>query len=101
MGKRRYPSLLKWIVFQAKISSISGIFMTRTSFHIKMMSDSSLPSVVYMQTNVLFALYVFVCLHILVCNTYFVVLFCLSSSCVPYIAGFSGLSSSDSHFSIL
>ena len=34
-----------------------------------------------------------VCLHIMVSNTYSVVLlFCLSSSCVPYVVSFSGLS---------
>jgi len=32
-------------------------------------------------------------LHIVLCNTYCVVfLFCFSSSCVPYVASFSGLS---------
>ena len=36
---------------------------------------------------------IYVCLHIVVSNTYCVVfLFCCSLSCVPYVANFSGLS---------
>jgi len=48
---------------------------------------------------VLFTLFVFV---IVVSNTYCVVfLFCFSSSCVPYVASFSGLSIFDWPFGIL
>ena len=43
-----------------------------------------------------------VCLHIVVSNTYLVVLlFCISSSCVSYVASFSGLSMFDCPFGIL
>jgi len=43
-----------------------------------------------------------VCLHILVSNTHCVVfLFCFSSSCVSYVASFSGLSIFDLPFGIL
>ena len=42
-----------------------------------------------------------VCLGIVVSNTYCVVfLFCLSSSCVPFVAGFSSLFNFDYHFGI-
>ena len=58
---------------------------------IKTMFISSLPPVVCRRTRVLFYV-ICVCLHIVVSNTYCVVLlFCLSSSCVPYIASFSRL----------
>ena len=40
-----------------------------------------------------------ICLRIVVSNTYCVVFqFCLSSSCVPYVASFSGLSNLDCSF---
>ena len=48
-----------------------------------------------------------VCLSIVVFNTYCVVflfcfvLFCFSSSCVPYVVSFSGFSIFDCHFGIL
>ena len=43
-----------------------------------------------------------VCLRIVMCNTYCVVfLFCFFSSCVPYVASFSGLSIFDCPFGIL
>ena len=61
------------------------------------MFGSSLPPVVCKRANVLFTLYEYV-----VPNTYCVVfLFCLSSSCVPYASGFSGLSNFDCPFGIL
>jgi len=55
------------------------------------MFGSSLPPVVCRRVDVLFTLFVFV--YVLnTSNTYCVVfLFCLSSSCVPYVASFSGL----------
>jgi hypothetical protein len=60
------------------------------------MFGSSLPPVVH----VLFTL--FVVAHIVVSNAYYVVfLFCLSSSCVPYVISFSGLSKFDCVFVIL
>ena len=44
----------------------------------------------------------FVCLGIVVSNTYYVVfLLCISSSCIHYFASFSGLSNFDCSFSIL
>jgi hypothetical protein len=47
----------------------------------------------YMFARVLFTFFVFICLCIVVSNTYCVVfLFCLSSLCVPYVVSFSGLS---------
>jgi len=55
------------------------------------MFGSSLPSVVCRRTHVLITL--FVCLHIVVSNTYCVVfLLCFPTSCVLYVAKFSGLS---------
>ena len=59
----------------------------------KTMLGSSLPSVVCRMAHVLFVcVCVCVCLcALVVSNTYCVVfLFCFSSSCVPYIASFSG-----------
>jgi len=45
--------------------------------------------------------FLFVCLHILVYNTYYVVfLLCLSSSYVPYVASFPGVSIFDWPFSV-
>ncbi len=45
---------------------------------------------------------IFVCIHVVVSNIYCVVsLFCLSSSCVPYVASFSGLFIFDCPFGIL
>jgi hypothetical protein len=53
---------------------------------------SNLPPVVCRRAHVLHTLFVFVCSRIAVSNTYCVVfLFCLSSSCVPYVASFSVL----------
>ena len=47
-------------------------------------------------------IYVFVCLQIVVSNVHYVVYFlCLSSSCVPHVAGFSRLSICDCPFDIL
>jgi hypothetical protein len=46
--------------------------------------------------------YIRVCLHIVMSITYCVVfLLCLSSSCAPYVASFSGLSIFDCPFGIL
>ena len=51
------------------------------------------PPVVCRRTHVLFILFVCVCLHILLSNTYCTgFLFCFSSSCVTCVASFSGLS---------
>ena len=60
-------------------------------FHIKTMFGSPLPPVVLYEGSCL--IYVIcVCLCIVVCDTYCVVfLFCFYSSCVPYVASFSGL----------
>ena len=67
---------------------------------IKMMFGSSLPSVVCIRTHVLITL--FICLHLVVSNIYCVVfLFYFSSSCVPYVAKFSGLSIIGCPFGIL
>ena len=53
--------------------------------------SSSLPPVVCRRPHVLFALFVFVCVYW--CLTHIMLfLFCQSSSCVPYVANFSGLS---------
>ena len=55
-----------------------------------MMFGSSLPPVVCRKAHVLFTLFVCVCVYW--CPTYCVMLvFCLSSSCVPYVASFSRL----------
>ena len=92
--------------------------------HYLCLFGSSLPPVVCTRTHVLFTLFVFVrflftssclqyedsclinviceCLCIVVSTTYCVViLFCLSSSCVPYVASFSGLSIFDCPFVFL
>ena len=51
---------------------------------------SNLPPVVCRRAHVLHTLFVFVCVRIVVSNTYCVAfLFCLSSFCVPYIFSFS------------
>ena len=56
----------------------------------KTMVGLSLPPVVCRRDHVLFTL--FVCLRIVVSQTYRIVfLLCFSSSCVPYVASFSGL----------
>jgi len=55
------------------------------------MFDSSLPPVVCRMDHIVFTLFDF--LRVVVSNTYCVVfLLCLSSSCVPCIASFSGIS---------
>ena len=60
-------------------------------FCIKMMFGSSLPPVDFMRARVISTLFVFAC--ILWCSTQCVVfLLCFSSSCVPFVASFSGLS---------
>jgi hypothetical protein len=51
---------------------------------------SSLPPVVCGRKHVLLVLFVFV--YVLWCLAHFVLCFCFSSSYVPYVAGFSGLS---------
>ena len=57
----------------------------------KTILGSSIPPVVYRRAHALFTLFVF-SLRIVVSNTYcVVVLFCFSSSCVLYVASFSGL----------
>ena len=62
------------------------------NFCIKTMFGSSLPPVFCRRAHVLFTLFVFVC-SIMVPNSYCVViLFCFSSSCVIYVASFSGVS---------
>ena len=69
-----------------------------------MMFGSSLPLVVCwkLKAHVLFTLFGVFLLHILVFNAYCVVfLFQFSSSCVPYIASFSGFSIVYCHFDIL
>ena len=65
-----------------------------------MFGGSSLPPV-YGRTHVPFT-FVRVCLRIVESNSYCdVFLFCFSSSCVPYVASFSGLSFFDCPFGIL
>ena len=67
----------------------------RYDLRIKTMFGSSLPQVVCRRVHVLFTLFV-------VSNPHCVVfLFCFSSSCVPYVASFSGLSIFDCPFDIL
>ena len=70
-------------------------------FRIKMMFASSLSPVVCSRVHVLFMLFVFACAlwcptHIMLC-----VLLCFSSSSVPHVACFSGLSIFDCPFDIL
>jgi hypothetical protein len=68
-------------------------------FRIKTMFGSSLTQVVCRRVRVLFTLFVFVC--IVVSTTYCVVfLLCLSSSCAPYVASFTGFSIFDCSFGI-
>ena len=71
----------------------------RYDFRIDMIFDSSLPPVV---CGRLVSCLRYFCLCIVVSNTYCVVfLFCSSSSCVPYVVSFSGLSIFDCLFRIL
>ena len=70
----------------------------------KRKEDHTLPILVLRETFlVLKSDYNFVkCLRIVVSNTYCVVfLFCFSSSCVPYVVSFSGLSFYDCPFQLL
>ena len=61
-----------------------------------------LPPVVWRTANVVFMLFVFVCLRIVMSRTYVVVfLFCLSSSCVSNITSFSAFSIFNCPFDIL
>ena len=78
------PILCLWL------SSVLWCDVQYYDFRIKTMFNSSLPPVVCRRCLI----YVIcICLHIVVSNTYCVViLFCFSLSCVPYFAGFSGLS---------
>ena len=62
---------------------------------------SSLPPTVCRRAHA-FIYVICVCLRIVVSNAYCVVfLLCLSSSCVPYVASFSGLSIYDCPYGIL
>jgi len=61
-----------------------------------MMFGWSLPPVVCRRALIYL---ISICLHIVVLNTYCVVFFVLSSSCVPNVAIFSGLSILDCPFS--
>jgi len=73
----------------------------RYDFCIITMFGSSLPAAVCRRAHVLFTLLQFVCV-LVVSNTHCVVFMCcFSSSCVSYVAGFSGLSFSDYPFGIL
>jgi len=65
----------------------------RYDFRIATMFGSFSPQIVCMKAHALFTLFVFVCAyrcptHIVLCCA----LFCFSSSCVPYVTSFSGLS---------
>jgi len=74
----------------------------RYDFRIKTMFGSSLPPVVCRKAHECLIYVICVCLRIVRCNTYCVVfLFYFSSSCVPNVASFSGLSILDCPFSIL
>ena len=75
---------------------LSSVCDVRYNFGIKMMFRSSLPPVVCRRADVLFTLFVFVCVQW--CRTH--ILLCFSSSCVPYGAGLSGLSIFDCPFGI-
>ena len=80
--------------FWVPCCDVSYDFCMRTMF------GSSLPSAVCKRAHVLSTF--FVCLGIVVSNTYYVVfLFCIYSSCIHYFASFSGLSNFDCSFSIL
>ena len=69
--------------------------MTVTISAYKTMIDSSLDRVICL------IYIIYVCLRVVLSNTYSAVfLFCLSSSCVPYVASFSGLSNLISPFVI-
>jgi len=59
---------------------------------IKTMFGSSIPPVVCMRVHVLITLFVFVCVHSGVQHMLCCVFVCFTSSCVPYVASFSGLS---------
>jgi hypothetical protein len=76
------------------------VFDVRYDFRMKTMFGSFLPPVVCMRAHVLFALFVFACVlwypkHIELCNC-----FSFSSSFVPYVASFPGLSILDCSFGI-
>ena len=73
----------------------------RYNVRIKTMFGSSLPPVVCRRVSC-FIHVICACLRIAVSNTYCVVfLYYLSSSCIPYVASFSGLFNFDWRFGIL
>ena len=73
------------------ITEILRKFALNTNQSINQSSKEILEAyVVCMRVHVLFRLFVFVCVEW--CPTHIVLCFFLSSSCVPYIASFSGLS---------
>ena len=70
-------------------------------FHIQNIFGWSLPPVVWRRSSCLIYI-ICVCSPIVMCNTYCIVLlFCLSSCCVPYVTSFSGLSIFDCPVSII
>ena len=82
-------------------SQLHFLSITCYDFRIKMMFGSSLPTVVCRRLHVFFTLFVFVCelwcpTHIVLCF-----LFCLSWSCVPNVASFSGFSMLNCPFGFL
>jgi hypothetical protein len=92
--------LLIVLVFCAVLLCVYTFWVTccdaRYHFSLKTMFSSSLPPVVCRREHVLFALFVFVCVWL--CPTHIVLFF--SSSCVPHVARFSGLSFFDFPFAI-
>jgi hypothetical protein len=86
-----------WCIFTFWVPSCDF----RYDFRIKNDVRSSLDPIVCRRTHVLFTIF-FVCLPIVVSSAYCVVfLFCFSSSFIPYVASFSGLSFCACPFGIL
>ena len=80
---------------------LSSMLWNRYDFRVKTMFGSSLPDI-YLRGFMSYLRYLYLCARIVVTNTYCVVfLFCLSSSCVPYVASSSVLSIFDFPIGIL
>jgi hypothetical protein len=96
--------LLIFLVFSAVLLCVFTFIVpccaVRYDFHIQTIFGSSLPPVVSRRAHLYLRYMCLLC--IVMSNTYCVVfLFCLSSSCVPCVSGFSGFSIFDCHFGIM
>ena len=78
------------------------VVMSVTDFPITTMFGSSFPPVIFRRAHGCLIYVICVCLRIVVSTKYCVVfLLYFSSSCLPYVASFSGLSNFDYPFDIL